>query len=123
MAKSSTTKKRVFLGREAWVKHTAAWRDSGLTKEAYANKAGINLATFHNWIAKLRREKSGLSTATSAFVPVTITPEAIPALAGKSSDQTCELNITLPNGIQCNFSVHHSPQQIVPWLDYLRMLP
>ena len=123
MAKPSTTKKRVFLGRDAWVKHVATWKDSGLTQPAYAKQAGINRATFCNWVAKLRNERKdkNLPVTSSAFVPVNITSTSFSA-ADKDSDLSCDLTITLPNGIQCRFPTQHSPQQIVPWIDYLRRL-
>lgn len=122
---SSTDTKRVYLGRAAWVKHVAAYHESGLTQPVYAKKANINLTTFHNWVSKLRREQQSLpaTESSSAFVPVNITPAAIPALDANTSGLSCELNITLPNGIQCTFPTNHSQQLIVPWLDYLRMLP
>ena len=114
------TKTRVFLGREAWVQHCKDYQASGLSQPDYAKKHGLVLTTFRNWIHRLQREEHEKKGQT--FLPVKVNlaeVKAMPVEEGLKAD----IHITLPNGIQCSFTTQHKPNLIMPWIDYLRVLP
>jgi hypothetical protein len=46
---SERTRRRTF-----WLEHVRAWRTSGLSRAAYAQRHGLALRAFHQWIARLR---------------------------------------------------------------------
>ena len=121
---SKEQKTRVFLGREAWIQHIKDYQASGLSQPAYAKKHGLVLTTFRNWIHRLHseaREKRSQQDSP-AFLPVTLNLHDVKSMNledGLSQD----ISITLPNGIQCRFTTQHQPKLIVPWIEYLRVLP
>jgi len=43
------TRRRAF-----WLEHVRAWRTSGLSRAVYAQRHGLALRAFHQWIARLR---------------------------------------------------------------------
>jgi len=47
--------KRQIRSRSEWVKICAAWEASGLSKEEFADKQGLNPATLYWWRSHLRR--------------------------------------------------------------------
>jgi hypothetical protein len=47
--RSERTRRRTF-----WLEHVRAWRTSGLSRAAYAQRHGLALRAFHQWIARLR---------------------------------------------------------------------
>ena len=53
-------KSRVFLGREAWINHVNEFKKSGLTQPAYAKRHNLNMATFRNWVARLKKKNRRL---------------------------------------------------------------
>ena len=116
-------KARVFLGREAWIQHIRDYRKSGLTQPEYAKKHNLNTATFRNWITKLKREERATSQQPTAFVPVKVNPTVLSVDRKESNPDSSDLHIRLPNGIECTFPSNHAPSLIVPWIEYLRVLP
>jgi transposase-like protein len=114
---STDKKSRVVLGREVWTKHFHGYQQSGLTQTQYAEKHGLNSTTFKNWIAKLKREKR--QTQSPAFVALKVSPAGSGVAA---QDTGSSLQIRLPNGIECTFPAHQAPAQILPWIEYLRVL-
>ena len=116
---NTENKARVFLGREVWTKHFHSYQQSGLTQNQYAEKYGLNATTFKNWIARIKREKRQAENPT--FIPLKISSARTekPALDPGQG----QLNIRLPNGIECTFPASHTPSQILPWIEYLRVLP
>jgi hypothetical protein len=40
--------------RPAWLEHARAWRASGLSRAAYCAGHGLDLLTFHHWVARAR---------------------------------------------------------------------
>ena len=126
MAKTETSnskKTRVFLGREAWVEHVSEYQQSGLTQPEYAKKHNLNTATFRNWITKLKREERATSLQSTAFVPVKVNATSLNVDRPVPDAKTHELHIRLPNGIECTFPSNHAPALILPWIEYLRVLP
>ena len=127
MSKSDTShfsKNRVFLGREAWIQHIKDYHSSGLTQPEYAKKHGLVLATFRNWIHRLLREAQEESVIQEkpAFLPVKLNLREVNAM-DLESGLTQDIAITLPNGIKCRFTTRHQPSLILPWIEYLRVLP
>jgi hypothetical protein len=47
--RSERTRRRTF-----WLEHVRTWRTSGLSRAAYAQRHGLALRAFHQWIARLR---------------------------------------------------------------------
>ena len=126
MAKTETNnakKARVFLGREAWVEHVSEYQQSGLTQPEYAKRHNLNTATFRNWITKLKREERATSLQPTAFVPVKVNPTTLNVDRDIPNANNGDLNIRLPNGIECTFPSNHAPALILPWIEYLRVLP
>jgi len=113
---STENKTRVFLGREVWTKHFHGYQQSGLTQNQYAEKHGLNATTFKNWIARLKREKR-----QPTFIPLKI-GSAKSEKPAQDPDRG-QMHIRLPNGIECTFPASHTPSQILPWIEYLRVLP
>lgn len=113
------TKPRIYLGRKAWESHVETYLKSELTQSAYCQKHDLVLTTFHNWVSKIKREKSIGDTSANTFVPVKIVPPALSSPERESG----ELHICLPNGIECTFPANHAPKLILPWIEYLRVLP
>ena len=116
-------KARVFLGREVWIQHIRDYRKSGLTQPEYAKKHNLNTATFRNWITKLKREERATSQQPTAFVPVKVNPTVLSVDRKESAPDSRDMHIRLPNGIECIFPPNHAPSLIVPWIEYLRVLP
>jgi len=124
MASTDKTSTRQFLSRDIWIKHCSDYKSSGLTQPDYAKKHGLNIATFRNWIHRLHQEEreKNINHEGPAFLPVTLNLNEAKSLnleRGLSQD----ILITLPNGIQCRFTTQHQPKLIVPWIEYLRVLP
>ena len=126
MSKSESSKEqkaRVFLGREAWVQHISDYKQSGLTQPEYAQRHELNLTTFQNWISKLRREGRSRSSDSTTFVPITVNPTVLSVDKKEPGQKNSDLHIRLPNGIECTFPSNHAPGLILPWIEYLRVLP
>jgi len=124
MPKTDSTSNRKFIRRNTWIAHIETYKTSGLSQIEYAKKHELNLATFRNWIHRLQREsrKSPALSDKPAFLPVTLNSREINEL---NLDQGLkqDIHISLPNGIQCRFTTQHNPKLIVPWIEYLRVLP
>jgi len=116
-------KARVFLGRDAWVQHISDYQQSGLTQHEYAKRHEANLTTFQNWITKLKRENRSRSATSTKFVPITVNPTALSVDKKEPGAKSRDLHIRLPNGIECTFPSNHAPGLILPWIEYLRILP
>ena len=126
MPKSESSKEqkaRVFLGREAWVQHISDYKQSGLTQPEYAKRHELNLTTFQNWIAKLKREGRSRRSESTTFVPVTVNSTVLSVDKKEPGPKTSDLHIRLPNDIECTFPSNHAPSLILPWIEYLRVLP
>lgn len=67
--------------RERWVREQA---ESGLTKKAFCERAGINLGTFHSW-----RAPAGPVKRQPAFAEVEVT-----------SGLQAAVELLLPNGVR-----------------------
>lgn len=124
---SQSKSPRIYLGRQAWIQHVADYRQSGKTQPEYCRQHNLVLTTFRNWVTKLKLEGLKKTAAPASkkttFVPVNITPTQLASLDLTAEPLASELQITLPNGIQCTFPPNHSPRLILPWIDYLRVLP
>lgn len=116
-AKSSN---RQYLSREVWEKHITDYKASDLSQLDYANKHCLVLPTFRNWIHRLQRNEQ--ETQFPTFLPVTVN---LPELKTRDIEKglSQDIQITLPNGIQCRFTPQHAPKLILPWIEYLRVLP
>jgi transposase-like protein len=115
---------RQYLSRAVWEKHVADFHASGLTQPEYAKKHGLVLTTFRNWVRRVIRDRQSLPTESPTFIPVKVNTSTDSLLEEDCHDKpTGELHITLPNGIQCTFPTNHAPKLILPWIEYLRVLP
>ena len=121
--KSSNGKSRVYLGRKAWEKHVSDFHHSGLTQPEYAKQHQLNLTTFRNWITKLKREAQSSPETSSAFIPMKVSNNTLSKQPTSSKAADSGLHIRLPNGIECTFPPNHAPGLILPWIEYLRVLP
>ena len=110
---------RQYLSRAAWETHVADFRASGLTQPEYAKLHGLVLTTFRNWIRRIRCDQQ---ETAQTFMPVKVN---MATLASLDTDKALpqDIHITLPNGIQCTFPSNHAPKLILPWIEYLRVLP
>ena len=110
---------RQYFSRAVWEKHVADFQASGLTQLEYAKKHGLVLTTFQNWIRRIRRDKHNNE---QTFMPVKVN---MTTLASLDTDKALpqDIHITLPNGIQCTFTSQHAPKLVLPWIEYLRVLP
>jgi hypothetical protein len=123
MSNIKSISKRQYLGREAWIKHIADYKSSGLSQSEYAKQHGLVDATFKNWIQKLRREaRESANTVKPQLVPVKVNLADVNAM-DLQQGLSFDIEITLPNGIQCTFTPQHRPNLILPWIDYLKALP
>ena len=120
MSQTNKTSNRQYLSRDTWIKHIKSYETSGLTQPKYAKENGLVLATFRNWIHRLQREEHEKKDQT--FLPVKVNLAEIKAMPVEEGLKT-DIHITLPNGIQCSFTTQHKPNLIMPWIDYLRVLP
>jgi len=120
---SNEKKTRVFLGRDAWVQYISDFKQSGLTQPEYAKRHELNLTTFQNWIAKLKRESCSSTPASTTFVPVKVNPTLLSVASKEPVLNSGDLHIQLPNGIVCSFPSNHAPNLILPWIEYLRIIP
>jgi len=109
-----------YLSREVWKKHIADYKVSGLRQSDYANKHGLVLPTFRNWIHRLQRDEQ--ATQSPTFLPVTVNLSELKT-QDVEKELSLDIQITLPNGIQCSFTPQHAPKLILPWIEYLRVLP
>lgn len=78
-------------GKSYWKDHSAAWKASGLTQEAYCQQNGISYQSFvyqHNRINKQSVPVSGLH-----FIEAK-------ADVGITSSQNTALQVLLPNGVR-----------------------
>ena len=120
----SEKKPRVFLGRETWVHHFSEYQNSGLSQPEYAERYHLNTATFRNWVTKLKREEQQANEIeTTAFVPGRVNQPSLKEDNPVSDTKEHGLHIRLPNGIECTFPANHAPNLILPWIEYLRVLP
>ena len=116
-------KARVFLGRKAWVEHVSEYQQSGLAQPEYAKRHNLNTVTLRNWITKLKREERATSLQPTAFVPVKVNGASLNVDRPVPDAKTHELHIRRPIGIECTFPSNHAPNLILPWIEYLRVLP
>jgi transposase-like protein len=77
--------------RDDWRHHIDAWRCSGLSSHAYAERHGLHPATFKWW----RSQLSVVTSAPPPARPITLVPVQVapPSTPGPN------LEISLPNGI------------------------
>jgi transposase-like protein len=124
MSKTEVTSTRKFIRRDAWISHIESYKTSGLSQVEFAQKHDLNLATFRNWIHRLHQEsqKSPAQIEKPAFLPVSLTTQEVKAMDFEQGLKH-DIHVSLPNGIQCRFTAQHNPKLIVPWIEYLRVLP
>ena len=127
MSKPESIKEKkalVFFGREAWVEHVSEYQKRGLSQPEYAEQHRLNTATFRNWVIKLKREEQQANEIeTTAFVPGRVNQPSLKEDNPVSDTKEHGLHIRLPNGIECTFPANHAPALILPWIEYLRVLP
>jgi len=111
---------RQYLSRAIWEKHVAEFHASGLSTPEYSRQHNLVLPTFRNWIRRLDEDNKG--KAQPAFMPVKVNVTELTALDTDNAVAQ-DIHITLPNGIQCTFTARHIPKLILPWIEYLRVLP
>ena len=121
MPTSQYTRKsnRQYLSRTAWQKHVTDYQASGLTQPEYAKAHGLVLTTFRNWIRRIAHEQQNTE---QAFLPVSLNIHDTKELNVEEGLKQ-DIHVTLPNGIQCTFTSQHAPNLIMPWIEYLRVLP
>lgn len=56
-------------GQEYWQGHVAGWIESGQTQQAYCERHGLSMATFHRWRCK---QKTALAAKPLTLVPISI---------------------------------------------------
>lgn len=98
--------------REAWVKHVAAWRDSGLSARQFAARVGVNAKTLSFWKWKLEAE-AGAATKRPAFVEVT---DAVAAIAPGEGER---LEVVCPGGRMVRVPAHFEATALLRLLDAL----
>ena len=110
---------RQYFSRAVWEKHVADFRASGLTQPEYAKLHGLVLTTFHSWIRRIRCDQQ---ETAQTFMPVKVNMASLQSIE-TDNGLPQDIHITLPNGIQCTFPSNHAPKLILPWIEYLRVLP
>ncbi len=76
--------------RASWLQHVAAWKVSGLTQRAYADKHGIGWRSLSYWIQKVRKH----ATRDSRAAPPATCPEQHSAFITLATDVTAILKKT-----------------------------
>jgi hypothetical protein len=90
-----------------WQNHSRAWRESGLTQQAYCEQEGISFRSFiyqHNRLSQKKKQ------ASLHFV------EASPETVGRNNQAT-SIQLLLPNGIRIGISNDAKLQLIQGILD------
>ncbi len=64
--------------RERWRDHIEAWRDSGLTQQAYCAREGLTVASLQRWRRIFREEAAGSAEAPApkGLIPVRLVSES-----------------------------------------------
>jgi hypothetical protein len=64
-----------------WQKHLDQWRTSGLTQEAYCRRYDLSYSSFARNRNRISRERKAGNVANVSFIPVTVKPEPMAAMA------------------------------------------
>lgn len=64
-----------------WQTHLDQWRTSGLTQEAYCRRHDLSYSSFARNRNRISRERKAGNVADVSFIPVTIKPEPMAAMA------------------------------------------
>ena len=72
------------MTRTEWAKQVKAWRTSGLTAKAYAQREGLNAGTLRWWSSRLRDESSSPAFIEVAL-PEPVAPASIEVLVGQAT--------------------------------------
>ena len=64
-----------------WQKHLDQWRSSGLTQEAYCRRHDLSYSSFARNRNRISRERKAGNVTDVSFIPVTIKPEPMAAMA------------------------------------------
>lgn len=95
LEESAPRRKRRRWPREVWVREVKAFRDGGLSPEAYAAKRGIRVLTLKRWVRILGGEGKGVEAhRRPSFLPVRIVAPS----DRRSSPTSFQVEVDLPNG-------------------------
>ena len=98
-----------------------AWHESGLSRQAFADREGLKVSRLNYWAGLLRRMDQPPGNhphidAPPSFVPVQVVEQGVP-ITGQPSD--C-MEIALPSGAQLRIPENFNPRRLAQLLDVLR---
>jgi len=93
--------------------HLAKWKQSGVSKRAYARENGINRNTFYGWFGRAKKEP----VERSEMVEV-----VFPKASGGSLEETVRsISVTTKNGYILSVSPGYDPRVVTSLLDLLEV--
>ena len=97
--------------KEYHEQHCKKWRESGLTKKAYAEKIGIHPSTFYAWFSPFPKELKKPHKNTDQFVQVSVVPKSAKSTQREPvvADETGIVVIT-PQGYRLGISTSSDRQ-------------
>jgi hypothetical protein len=85
-----------------WQKHLDQWRTSGFTQEAYCRRHDLSYSSFARNRNRISRERKARGVADVSFIPVTVKPEPMAAIAVEAGTSVCvpptSMEVRLANG-------------------------
>ena len=97
--------------RAYWSAHLSAFKQSGLSQQAYCQEHKIKANTLWYWRRKLKPESSSPSLSVSDEFP---SPAFIPVVQSDTSGSVC-VEIQLLNGLR----IQGVTQETLPWIQTL----
>lgn len=91
--------------KEERLTHIELWQESGLSRRAYSEQAGIKYGTFKSWFEKRHRQGN-------SFIPLEVSPQ-VPSPCEPTDEG---ITINYPNGIIVNCPCDIAPRLLAQLL-------
>lgn len=97
----------MIVDRDEKELHLQLWKESGLSKAAYATQCGINRNTFYGWVSRHERKPSRL-VEIQHFTPIE-----------RDQPSAAPIELHLPNGYRVSIQPSFSHESLSLLLDVL----